>query len=137
MTTPDYLPAPGAPAPIAAVLLRVDPLIRYVAVNQGGRVTEMTQRIPSFNPPSTDELEELVVNPAILDLARRRGSLDLGGASWILIRYGLQFQLLLPYREGHVSIGLELDADPIQIAALVAERLAHMEAGTPPPGGRG
>jgi hypothetical protein len=135
--TPDYLPAPGAPAPIAAALLPLDPLIRYVAVNQSGRITEMTQRIASFNPPGTDQLEELVVNPAVLDLARRRGNLDLGGAPWVLIRYGLQFQLLVPYGAGHVSIGLELKADPVRIATLVTERLTQIGAGAAGSAARG
>jgi hypothetical protein len=122
-STPDYLPAPGAPAPVAAALLPLDPLIRYVAVNQDGRITEMTQRIPSHNPPTTDHLEELIVNPAVLDLVQRRGNLDLGGAPWVLIRYGLQYQLLLPYKQGHVSVGLELKADVVRLAAGIMERL--------------
>jgi hypothetical protein len=126
ISMPDYLPTPGAPAPVAAALLPLDPLIRYVAVNQGGRITEMTQRIPSHNPPATDHLEELIVNPVVLDLVRRRGNLDLAGAPWVLIRYGLQYQLLLPYKDGHVSVGLELEADVIRLAARVAERLSRM-----------
>jgi hypothetical protein len=123
---PDYLPAPGAPAPVAAALLPLDPLIRYVAVNQEGRITEMTQRIPSHNPPVTDYMEELIVNPAVLTLVQRRGNLDLGGAPWILIRYGLQYQLLLPYQQGHVSVGLEPEADVVHLAAAIAERLRQI-----------
>jgi hypothetical protein len=123
---PDYLPAPGSPAPVAAALLPLDPLIRYVAVNRDGRITEMTQRIPSHNPAETDHLEELIVNPAVLNLVQRRGNLDLEGAAWVLIRYGLQFQLLLPYKEGHVSIGLELEADALRLAPRIAERLRQL-----------
>jgi hypothetical protein len=130
MTNPppsaDYLPAAGAPAPVAAALLPLDPLIRYVAVSQDGRITEMTQRIPSHNPAVTDYLEELIVNPAVLDLVQRRGNLDLGGAPWVLIRYALQYQLLVPYGNGHVSIGLELEADVVHLATRVAERLSKM-----------
>jgi len=125
-SSPDYLPAPGALAPVAAALLPLDPLIRYVAVNQQGRITEMTQRIPSHNPAVTDQLEELIVNPAVLNLAQRRGDLDLGGAPWVLIRYGLQYQLLVPHKDGHVSIGLELEADVVRLATRVAERLGKM-----------
>src|SRR5690242_190901 len=116
---PDYLPAPGAPAPVAAALLPLDPLIRYVAVNQQGRITELTQRTPSHNPAVTDHLEELIVNPAVLNLVQRRGDLDLGGAPWVLIRYGLQYQLLVPYKDGHVSVGLELEAEALGVAARV------------------
>ena len=123
---PEYLPVPGAPTPVATALLPLDPLIRYVAVNQDGRITEMTQRIPSHNAPATDHLEELAVNPAVLGLVQRRGDLDLKGAPWVLIRYGLQYQLLLPYREGHVSVGLELEASVVELAARIAERLKQL-----------
>ncbi len=123
---PAYLPSPGSPAPVAAALLPLDPLIRYVAVNQHGRITEMTQRVPSHNPPETDYLEELAVNPAVLGLVQRRGNLDLGGAPWVLIRYGLQYQLLLPYKEGHVSVGLEFEAEVVGLAAHIAARLGEL-----------
>jgi hypothetical protein len=108
---------------IAAQLFPLDPGIRYVAVNQGGQIVEMKQKPgrPSHNPPETDRLEELLVNPTLLELARRRGELDLDGIRFVVIRYGPQYQLLFPYRDGHVSIGVELTAD----VTLVAQKVAH------------
>jgi hypothetical protein len=124
---PDYLPAPGSPSPVGDALLPIDSAIRYVAVNRGGRITEMTQRSPTFNPPATDQMEELLVNPAVLDLTRRRGQLDLGGTRWVLVRYGLQYQLLVPYRDGHVSIGLDLEARITQVIPVIVARLESDE----------
>jgi len=51
--------------PLAAIVFAVDPSIRYVAVNQGGRIVEMEQRAgwPSHNPPETDRMEEVTALP--------------------------------------------------------------------------
>ncbi|MBI4236912.1 MAG: hypothetical protein HY696_00665 [Deltaproteobacteria bacterium] len=110
---------------LSQVLFQVDPSIRYVAVNQRGRITEMAQnsRFPSHNPQETDRMEELMVNPVILEMARRRGELDLDGIRFVVIRYGPQYQLLFPYREGHVSIGVELGVDIAALATRVARVL--------------
>jgi hypothetical protein len=110
---------------LAARLFPLDPGIRYVAVNQRGRIVEMTQnpRLPSHNPPDTDRMEELLVNPVVLDLTRRRGELDLEGIRFVVIRYGLQYQVLFPYRHGHLSVGLELTSDPVTVAGLVIRKL--------------
>jgi hypothetical protein len=114
------------PEKLSPHLFPLDRDIRYVAVNQAGVIVEMEQRAewPSYNPPETDRLEELVVNPIVLELARRRGELDLGGIRYVILRYGMQYQLLFPYEAGHVSIGVELKADPVEIANKVAERLS-------------
>jgi hypothetical protein len=106
-------------------LFELDPRIRYVAVNQLGQIVEMEQnpKWPSYNPPETDRMEELVVNPIILELARRRGELDLDGIRYVVIRYGLQYQLMFPYQQGHLSIGVGLEADVTEVATNVANKL--------------
>ena len=103
-------------------LFELEPKIRYVAVNQNGRIVEMEQSplYPTNNPHETDHMEELLVNPVVLELAARRGNLDMDGIRYVVIRYGTQYQLLMPYREGHISIGVELEDDPIEIAGQVA-----------------
>jgi hypothetical protein len=81
------LPGSAAVDPSVAVsglsrdLFPLDPGIRNIAVNAGGAIVEMKQRdgSPSHNPPETDRMEELIVNPIVLEAARRRGDLDLGG----------------------------------------------------------
>lgn len=108
---------------ISGGVFAVDPGIRYLAVNQGGEIVEMEQRLPSFNPPDTDRMEELLVNPAVLDLTKRRGDLDLEGVEYVLIRYGLQYQAIFHFMDGHVSIGIESDARPVDIVTAVRDHL--------------
>ena len=118
---------------LAARLFPLDPGIRYVAVNQSGKITEMEQRAqwPSHNPPETDLMEELIVNPIILDATRRRGNLDLDGVAHVIIRYGKQYQAIFPFGEGHVSVGVELSADVTEVANRVSEALAATAAPRP------
>jgi hypothetical protein len=106
-------------------LFRLEPRIRYVALNQKGEIREMVQssQHPSFNPPESDRIEELIVNPIVLEITARRGNLDMDGIRYVVIRYGTQYQLLLPYREGHLSIGVNLEDDPNDIARRVAGAL--------------
>jgi hypothetical protein len=110
---------------IANRLFALEPKIRYVAVNQLGAITEMEQSPahPLYNPHETDRIEELIVNPIVIDITRRRGNLDMGGIRYVVIRYGTQYQLLMPYKDGHLSIGIELADDPHQIAQKVAGHL--------------
>ncbi len=109
---------------IAKSLLALDGSIRYVAVNQNGAIAEMLQKLPSFNPPETDRMEELLVNPVAIELFTRRGDIDLGGLRFVIVRYGLQFQVILPCASGHVSVGVEADGDPVAIAERVGARLS-------------
>jgi hypothetical protein len=105
---------------MAKDVLELDAKIRYVAVNRDGAIAEMVQSLPSFNPPETDRMEELLVNPVALDLFTRRGNLDMGGVRFLIVRYGLQFQVILPCPGGHVSVGVEVDGDPVAIGERVA-----------------
>jgi hypothetical protein len=106
-------------------LFRLEPRIRYVALNQKGQIKEMRQSPlhPSHNPPESDRMEELIVNPIVIEITARRGNLDMDGIRYVIIRYGTQYQLLLPYRDGHLSIGVNLEDDPVQIARRVATAL--------------
>ena len=112
-------------AHLSARLFNLEPKIRYVAVNQNGKIVEMEQSSahPSYNPAETDRIEELVVNPVMLELAARRGNLDMDGIRYVIIRYGTQYQLLMPYQNGHLSIGVELQDDPVEIARKVTTAL--------------
>ena len=42
---------------ISPQVFELDPGIRYLAVNQGGEIVEMAQRLPSHNPVETDRIE--------------------------------------------------------------------------------
>jgi len=72
-------------------------------------------------------MEELIVNPVAIELTRRRGDLDLQGLRFLLIRYGIQFQLVLPWRVGHISVGLEPSADAVAVAERILAVLASRE----------
>src|SRR6267154_5463635 len=111
----------GTNGALSTRLFRMEPKIRYVAVNQTGRIVEMAQSSshPSYNSRETDRIEELIVNPVVLELAARRGNLDMEGIRYVVIRYGTQYQLLIPYGEGHLSIGVELQDDPVEIASKI------------------
>jgi hypothetical protein len=110
---------------ISRKLFDLDSNIRYVAVNQKGRIVEMEQnpKRPSLNPTETDRMEELMVNPVILELTKRRGDLDMGGMRYVLVGYGTMFELIFPFKEGHLSIGIELNANPTEVAQSVAKCL--------------
>jgi len=108
---------------ISPQVFELDPGIRYLAVNQDGEIVEMAQRLPTHNPVETDRMEELLVNPAILDLTKRRGDLDLDGVRYIIIQYGLQYQAIFNYRNGHVSVGIESDSDAVGVVSKILEHL--------------
>ena len=108
---------------IAKTLKKAIPDIRYVAVNQRGTIFEMEQFDPSHNPASTDQMEELIVNPTVLEITKRRGNLDLDGVQFVMIKYGLQYQAIFDFQDGHVSVGIDLDKDPFHIAEEVKNTL--------------
>ena len=108
---------------ISPQVFELDPGIRYLAVNQDGEIVEMAQRLPTHNQVETDRMEELLVNPAILDLTKRRGDLDLDGIRYIIIQYGLQYQAIFNYRNGHVSVGIESDSDAVGVVSKILEHL--------------
>ena len=96
--------------------------VRYVAVLQAGELL-MRQRtgIADASAGESDRYEELLVNPTILTLARRRGDIDCGGLAWVLIRYGNFFPLALLVRAGHATVGIENDADAIPVTEIVRQ----------------
>jgi len=113
------------PDKISQMLFDLDPNIRYVAINRKEQIIAMKQNPnrPSLNPTETDRMEELIVNPTILELARRRGNIDMKGVRYVIIRYGTMHQLTFPYKQGHLSIGVEPDANPTLVARKVAKCL--------------
>lgn len=117
------------PGRLAPRVFAADPYVRYVAVNQGGRITEMEQRKEwsSLNPTESDRMEELIVNPIVIEAVTRRGNLDLNGVRSVIIRYGLLDEIVLPFRAGHVSIGVQQGGDLVRIAEKAAVVLADAE----------
>ena len=110
---------------ISDKLFEVSPDIRYVATYLEEEL-ELHQRpgITDASSSDSDRFEELLVNPTVLLLARQRGKIDCGGLEYVLIRYGNFYQLVHPVSGGHVSVAIELSADPVAVADLVRAVLA-------------
>ncbi len=100
--------------------------IRYVAVYLDGNLESAAKtKTEGASSSESDRYEELLVNPVILTLARQRGNIDCGGTEYVLIRYGNFFQFVLPISNGHVSVCIEPDADPISLGAQIREVVAR------------
>ena len=105
---------------LADAIFGVSPAIRYVATGRGQDV-RLRER-PGLRDASSgesDRYEELLVNPALLTLARQRGEIDCGGLDYLLVAYGAFFQLVIPFAGGHVSVAVERGHDPVAVAARV------------------
>jgi hypothetical protein len=98
--------------------------VRYVAVSRGGTLS-MKERggLTSASSSESDRYEELLVNPTLIALSRARGQIDCGGLRFLVVGYGNFHQLVLPIREGHVSVAFELTADPIPFLPRVLRLL--------------
>jgi len=100
--------------------------IRYVAFGNGQDVTTaQRESVGGASAESSDFFEELLVNPALLTLARQRGELDCGGFRHLVVGYGNFNQVVLPLPDGrgHASVCVELEADPSRVGEQVAELL--------------
>ncbi len=96
--------------------------VRYVALYLDGQLTSSERPgLTNASSSESDKYEELIVNPALLLLTRQRGEIDCGGAQFIVIRYGNFWQTVWPAKGGHVSIGLELSADPLGLAGAIQQ----------------
>jgi hypothetical protein len=99
--------------------------VRYVAFGDGPDV-RLRQRsnLADASAGESDRYEELLVNPTLLTLARQRGEIDCGGLRFLVVAYGHFWQVVIPTgRSSHVSVAVELDADPIAVAGEVLRLL--------------
>lgn len=108
-------------------LFALSSAIRYVAFGRGASVvSRMRPGLTGASSHESDRYEELLVNPTLLGLARRRGEIDCGGLEFIVVGYGAFRQLVLPVRDGHVSIAVERDGDAASLVPRVRSVLrAH------------
>ena len=111
--------------------------VRYVAFGDGQHITT-SQRdgVAGASDASSDFFEELLVNPALLALARQRGELDCGGLRHLIIGYGNFHQVVvpMPHGRGHVSVCVELEADPSEVAEKVTELARRADSSDTSPG---
>lgn len=73
----------------------------------------------------TNFYEELLVNPTLLKLASQRADLDCGGLNYIAVGYGDFVQLIMPTKDGHISMGISRKARAGELAARVKAVLQH------------
>ena len=104
--------------------------IRYVAVEAAGQVeTRSRPGLENASSSESDRYEELLVNPTLLTLARRRGEIDCGGLRYLIVGYGNFHQMVIPTDDGHVSVALELGADPTEhvpaVLGLIGDRIGR------------
>lgn len=112
--------------PLLQLLFAVSPKVRYVAVLRGKELL-LRERpgLAGASASETDRYEELLVNPAVLTLLRRRGELDCGGLDHVWIRYGNFWTGLFPTADGHVNVGLEPDAVPTDFVERIKAELGR------------
>ena len=105
-------------------IFAVSPAVRYVAVGRGQNV-QMRERaeLADASSSESDRYEELLVNPTLITLARRRGEIDCGGLDYLVVAYGNFFQLVLPVEGGHVSVAIERGQSPTELVAPIREAL--------------
>jgi hypothetical protein len=119
-------------ASLRDAIFELGPHVRYVAFGSGQDV-ELRQRdgLANASDAGSDFFEELLVNPTLLTLARQRGELDCGGLRWIVVGYGNFDEVVIPTADGHVSVGIELGADPAAVAQQIAGLLADRGRAAP------
>ena len=111
---------------LSDAIFALGPHIRYVAYGNGQSI-ELSQRegVLDASAAASDFFEELLVNPTLLTIARQRGNLNCGGLRHMIVGYGNFKEIILETHEGHLSVCVELDRDPVQVAAQVADMLEH------------
>ena len=105
----------------------ISPDVRYVASGNGQHV-QMRSRPDLRDASSSDSdlYEELLVNPTLLTLARQRGDIDCGGLRYLIVGYGHFNMLVIPRGAGHLGVGFELSANPVDhLQAILAVMSNH------------
>ncbi len=109
----------------------ISPLVRYVALyRNGGLDSSVRPGLANTSSSESDKFEELIVNPVLLTLVRQRGNIDCGGALYVLVRYGNFYEYVQAVDGGHISVGLETGANPIEVGRGI--QAALLEAGLLP-----
>jgi hypothetical protein len=112
-------------------IFAVSAAVRYVALYRGGELSSSQRSdLASASASDSDRYEELFVNPTLLTLVRQRGNLDCGGASFVLVRYGNFYQLVINLADGHVSVCFELASNPLDHADAI-RAICEMEWSPP------
>lgn len=102
-------------------IFSLSPAVRYVALYRNGNLSSRERpALTGGSSSESDRYEELIVNPALLTLAKQRGDIDCGGARFVLVGYGKFHQLIVPVPGGHVSVGFDLVENPLPHVEAIA-----------------
>jgi hypothetical protein len=98
--------------------------IRYVAIYTDDKLISSERAgIENTSSSESDKYEELIVNPTLLKLVTQRGNIDCGGARYVIIRYGSFYEFVMPLKNGHLSVGIEANAELMRIVAAIQDLL--------------
>jgi len=101
-------------------IFRISKDIRYVAIYTDDElITSERPGIENTSSSESDKYEELIVNPTLLKLVTQRGNIDCGGAMYVIIRYGSFYEFVMPLKNGHLSVGIELNSDLVSTVAAI------------------
>jgi len=101
-------------------ILAVSGSIRYVAIYTNDKlISSERPGLKNTSSSESDKYEELIVNPTLLKLVTQRGNIDCGGAHYVIIRYGSFYQFIMPVKNGHISVGLELNSEVMKIVDAI------------------
>ncbi len=114
---------------IASILFDSFDDVRYVAVYIDGRL-EMKQRsgIANASAAESDKYEEIIVNPTMLKLLEQRGNIDCGGIEYVVVRYGSFFEFVQPLGRGHISVGVQPDAELGRVVPAIRTKIETWKA---------
>jgi hypothetical protein len=108
--------------PLIEKILAISPGIRYAAIYVNGKLISSERAdIENSSSSESDKYEELIVNPTLLKLVIQRGNIDCGGVEYVIVRYGSFYEFIMPYMDGHVSVGIELNADFQKIISSIQD----------------
>ena len=113
---------------IARTLFDSSTDVRYVATSIDGQL-ELNQRagIQNASASESDKYEELIVNPTLLKLLEQRGNIDCGGLEYVVIRYGSFFEFVQPVPRGHISAGIQPDAQIQSVVATIRKAISRLD----------
>ena len=110
------------------VFFQISKDVRYVALYLNGQLAlQERPGLANSSAPESDKYEELIVNPVLLTLVQQRGNIDCGGIKFVVIRYGNFWQTVWPVKQGHVSVGLEPTANPLEHAKAIQSAILEQE----------
>jgi len=94
--------------------------VRYVAIYVDEKlISSERPGIENTSSSESDKYEELIVNPTLLKLVTQRGNIDCGGAAYVIVRYGSFYEFIMPLKNGHLSVGIEVNSELMTIVAAI------------------